>query len=66
MTLEEQNEEVQNYFKSIGEKDPYLNITGFFNRTVSMIKKYGVDMTCNIYDLDKNIIKTINLFKKTK
>ncbi len=51
---------VREYFTKIKEEDPYnLDIHGFFERVCRSILNNGLEKTCEIYNLDIQIIKHI-------
>jgi len=58
--LIEQKKEVQEYFKSICDKDEWgLDCNGFFQRVCNSIHNNGAKRTCLIYDLDFEKIEKI-------
>ena len=60
--LADQNPLICEYFAQIAKEDPYgLNVDGFFGRVCSSIEINGLARTCDIYDLDMQIVKLVRI-----
>ncbi len=61
-TLDKQSNAVKQYFKLIGEEDPYnLDVEGFFERVCASIETNDLVRTCEIYNLHEEIIRQIEM-----
>lgn len=59
--LDEQSQEVKDYFKKICDDDIFnLSIHGFFERVCNSILKNGIAFTSLAYDVDEKILELIS------